>query len=77
MDENKIQKPISMVKQEFSEKIVDMINNSGLPIFLIEYILKDIMNGVHAASVRQLETDTRIYQEQLEKSKNHTDKNNH
>ncbi len=77
MDENKIQKPISMVKQEFSEKIVDMINNSGLPIFLIEYVLKDIMNGVHAASVQQLETDTRIYQEQLEKSKNQTDKNNH
>lgn len=69
MDDNKIQKPISMVKQEFSEKIVDMINHSGLPIYLVEYILKDIMNGVHAASIQQLESDTRVYQEQIEKLK--------
>lgn len=69
MDDNKIQKPISMVKQEFSEKIVDMINHSGLPIYLVEYILKDIMNGVHAASMQQLESDTRAYQEQIEKLK--------
>lgn len=69
MDDNKIQKPISMVKQEFSEKIVDMINHSSLPIYLVEYILKDIMNGVHAASMQQLESDTRVYQEQIEKLK--------
>ncbi len=63
----KIQKPITLLKQEFAEELIKYINDSSLPPFLIEYILRDIINKVHLASVQQLELDTKKYQEQISK----------
>ena len=63
----KIQKPITLLKQEFEEELIKYINDSSLPPFLIEYILRDIINKVHLASVQQLELDTKKYQEQISK----------
>ena len=63
----KIQKPITLLKQEFAEELIKYINDSSLPPFLIEYILRDIINKVHLASVQQLELDTKKYQDQISK----------
>lgn len=66
----KIQKPITIIKQEFTEGLVKYINESSLPPFVIEYILKDIINEVHLASVQQLKLDTEKYQIQISEKQN-------
>ena len=64
-----MQKPITIIKQEFTEGLVKYINESSLPPFVIEYILKDIINEVHLASVQQLKFDTERYQKQISENK--------
>lgn len=68
-----MQKPITIIKQEFTERLVKYINESSLPPFVIEYILKDIINEVHLASVQQLKFDTERYQKQISENKKNND----
>jgi len=42
-------KPITVREKEFKEKLLELVNNSGLPLSLIEYILKDICGAVEQA----------------------------
>lgn len=63
-----IQKPITLVRSEFVSNLTNLINNSGLPSFIIEPILKDMLYDVRIMSQRQLELDTKKYQEMIESS---------
>lgn len=67
--ENVIMKPMSVARAEFVTTLTDLINNSMLPPFVIEPILKDMYNDIHMVSQRQLEAETKKYQEQLNASK--------
>ena len=58
-------KPMSVVRQEFIEKIVYEVNNCQLPLFVIEPILQDILNAVKSASQKQYETEKAQYEYQL------------
>ena len=60
-------KPLSMVKQEFIEQIVSDINNCKLPLFVIEYILQDILNTVKSTVREQSEIEKAQYEQQLNK----------
>ena len=62
-----IQKPLSVIRQEFIEQIVDDINNCGLPLFVIEPILQDVLNMVKATAQKQYETEKAQYEQQLKK----------
>ena len=62
-----IQKPLSVIRQEFIEQIVDDINNCGLPLFVIEPILQDVLNTVKATAQKQYETEKAQYEQQLKK----------
>lgn len=62
---NEIQKPISVARAEFISLLTDLINTSALPPFIIEPILKDMYSDVRMLSQKQLEADTKRYQEQL------------
>lgn len=64
MKEN-IEKPITVIRQEFIEKLTDDINNCGLPLFIIESILKDIYLEVKTMSQRQYEVDKSQYENML------------
>lgn len=66
---NNIEKPITVVRQEFIDGLVDYINNSGLPLFIIEPILKDIYMEVKAMSQNQYELEKSQYEKQLEDKK--------
>jgi hypothetical protein len=57
-----ITKPITVVRQEFIEKMVEEINNCGLPLFVVEPILKDLLNEVSAAAKRQYEEEKVQYE---------------
>lgn len=42
-------KDINTIKaEELKKQIVDAINNSNLPIILLDYIVKDLYNEIHA-----------------------------
>ncbi|MDE6148491.1 MAG: hypothetical protein K2F81_00120 [Ruminococcus sp.] len=68
MDE--IQKPITIARAEFVSDMTSLINNSGLPPFIIEPILKDMLYDVKLMAQRQLEQDTARYNEMIAKSDN-------
>lgn len=59
-------KPITIVREEFIEELTNLINNSGLPAFILEPVLRDTYNKVKAAERQQLENDKKRYQEMLD-----------
>ncbi len=69
-----IEKPATIIAKELNENIAAQINKSGLPFFVVAYILKDILNEVYAVSQKQLEADTKNYQKRLEEASKEADK---
>lgn len=61
----KIEKPIMVVRQEFIDAIYDNINNCGLPLFIIEPILKDVYLEVRSMSQKQYEVEKADYESKL------------
>ncbi len=64
MDE-KIKKPITVARQEFIVLISNDINNSNLPLFVIEPILKDIYLEIKSLSQRQYELERAEYEKSI------------
>lgn len=62
---NEIQKPITVARAELISNMTSLINNSGIPPFIIEPILRDMLYDVKIMAQRQLENDTKEYQRQL------------
>ena len=65
MENNTINKPMSMVREELIQTITEGINNSGLPMFVIESILKEILMEVTIVSKQQMEAERAQYEEML------------
>lgn len=59
-------KPITVAREEFVASLVDLCNNSGLPFFVLEGILKDTLSEVHSAAVKQYEADLKKYNDEKE-----------
>lgn len=68
--DKQITKPITVVRQEFIEKMVSEINTCGLPLFVVEPILKDLLNEVSTAVKRQYETEKAQYEQALASQNN-------
>ena len=62
---NKVMKPMSVARSEFIQYLTNMINESTLPLFVIESVLKDIYSDVRSLSQRQLEIDLKNYRDAL------------
>lgn len=56
---------------EFIKNLTDLVNNSMLPPFVVEDVLKDAYNKVVAISKKQLEEDIERYKAEL-KNKQHS-----
>jgi hypothetical protein len=65
--DNNIVKPITLIRQEFVDTLVEEINNCQLPMFVIEPILQDLLDQVKVAAQKQYETDKAQYEAQLNK----------
>ena len=61
----KVIKPITLMREDFANQIVDLCNNCGLPYFCIESILKDVIQEVHQASIKQYESDKIRYENEM------------
>lgn len=60
-----INKPLTIARQEFIDSVIDLCNNSNLPYFCMESIIKDILSEIHQASVKQYEMDKNNYEAEL------------
>lgn len=58
-------KPMSVIRQEFTEQLVNDINNCKLPLFVVEYILQDVLETVTSAAKQQCEMEKNQYEQQL------------
>lgn len=66
--ERNLEKPITVIRQEFVEGLVSYINNSGLPLFMLETILKDIYMEIRDMSQKQYEFEKKQYENALKKA---------
>ncbi len=64
-----MQKPITLIRKELTEEIVESINKSGLPLLIIEPILQNLLDSVRGGIRAQEEKDAAEYGEYLQKQK--------
>lgn len=57
-------KPITVARQEFSEALVNLVNNSGLPAFVMRQSLAQMDNALSQLEQAQLEKDTAEWNQQ-------------
>lgn len=61
MNENEIVKPITLLKEDFTESLIGLCNNSKLPFFVMEHILKDVYLEVKNLAKKQYDADMAKY----------------
>lgn len=64
--EQKITKPVTLIRQELIENLTNEINDCKLPMFVIESILQDLLSAVRTAAQQQYEADKKQYERQLQ-----------
>lgn len=62
MNEN-VNKPITVIRAEFISNLTNLINESMLPFFIVEPILKDVYLEVKEGAQKQYELDVRKYEQ--------------
>lgn len=62
----KIEKPITVIRQEFIDAISNAINNSNLPLFVVEPILRDVYLEVKSLSQKQYEIEKAEYEKTIQ-----------
>ena len=56
-----MQKPITVASSEFVSSMATLINESGLPAFIIGLLMKEMIRDINVLSKRQLESDEALY----------------
>lgn len=64
-----MEKPISLKLKEFKNAAVSLVNNSGLPLFIVEPILKDVYNAVQVKVEQEYQLDKAKYEQSLNEEK--------
>lgn len=62
-------KPANLIIEETKEKIVKVINESGLPPFLLEPILKNLYDQISILKQQELEKSKQEYENSLNQEK--------
>lgn len=60
-----MEKPISLKIKEFENDTVNLVNTSGLPLFVIEPILKKVLVAVQNKSEQEYQQDKLRYEQSL------------
>lgn len=74
MKNKMIAKPMTLMREEFLQNMVDLCNNSGLPFFVIESTMIDLLKDIHTASQKQSESDKAEYYKELAKLQSSSEK---
>ena len=59
-------KPTTIVYEEFKQDLANLINNSGLPAFVVEPVLQNFLNETRMIMQRQYQLDKAEYEKSLE-----------
>lgn len=62
-------KPSTIIYEEFKQNLANLINTSGLPAFIIEPVLRDYLSEVKAMAQRQYQMDKAEYDKALQETK--------
>lgn len=58
-------KPITVIREETKKALADVINDSGLPAFIIEPILIEFLNETRIAAKKQYEAEKAQYEQAI------------
>lgn len=58
-------KPITVVFEDFKNELANLINQSGLPAFVIEFVLQSYLNETRIAMQKQYQFDKAQYEQSL------------
>ena len=58
-------KPFSIIYEDFRQGVTNLINNSGLPPFVIESVLKNYLNEISSIAKNQYQVDKMQYEKLL------------
>ena len=64
-DEAIAKKPLSVARNDLMNNMVDAINNSYLPIMIVEYVVKDLYMEVRAMAQKQYDKEQEEYNASL------------
>lgn len=67
-----MEKPITVMRQEFTEKLVEVINTSGLPAFIMREVVGGLYKELQRGEEEQLKNDLAAW----EKAKEEAEKEN-
>lgn len=59
-----MEKPITVARQEFTEQLVNLVNNSGLPAFVVRQSLAQMDSALAQLEQAQLEQDKAEWESQ-------------
>ena len=68
-----MEKPVTMRINELKNSISKCVNESGLPAFLVEYVLSEITRNVSDFSKKQAEEERKMYLQSMEEKKDGDD----
>lgn len=64
-----VAKPITVAREELKQDILQLCEESGLPPFVVEDILKYFIEQVHIAAIEQYKRDKEEYDKALNSQK--------
>lgn len=62
-----VYKPVSMMRDEFVQGLINLANNSGLPAIIMEYVVRDFYQDIRTTAAKQYEQENQQYQDELAK----------
>lgn len=66
---NEVTKPTLVAREEFMEQLVNLVNDSGLPLVLIEPIIDGLASNIKQTIANQLVQEKENYAKELTKAK--------
>lgn len=70
---NIISKPITVAREEFKQDVLKLCENSDLPIFVVEDVLKYLLEQIHIATIEQYKRDKEEYDKAIQQEKSKTE----
>lgn len=67
-------KPSTVIYEEFKQDLANLINKSGLPAFVIEPVLQNYLNETRTVVQRQYQADKTAYENSLSEALKNNDK---
>ena len=61
-------KPLSVVYEEFKANMLNIINNAGLPAFVVETVLQNYLAEIQSIARQQYQSDKAEYEQSLVKN---------